>query len=97
MVLGWFVNEVQRDTRLTGQFALLTPLVRGYLQGMAFAGPVDLLHTHPDGGPPSAADRAVTRRLVAAGAVIGLCLQAHLVVGPDEVWDCLRPDQDLTG
>ena len=41
-VLAWFVQEVQRDTRLTGQFAVLAPLVRGYLQERAFGGPVDL-------------------------------------------------------
>lgn len=41
-VLAWFVNEVQRDTRLTGQFAVLTPLVKGYLESRAFGGPVDL-------------------------------------------------------
>ncbi len=41
-VLAWFVNEVQRDTRLTGQFAVLAPLVKGYLEQRAFGGPVDL-------------------------------------------------------
>lgn len=41
-VLAWFVNEVQRDARLTGQFAVLAPLVKGYLEGRAFGGPVDL-------------------------------------------------------
>lgn len=41
-VQAWFVNEVQRDTRLTGQFAVLAPLVRGYLQSRAFGRPVDL-------------------------------------------------------
>lgn len=33
---------MQRDTRLTGQFAVLAPLVHGYLEGRAFSGPVDL-------------------------------------------------------
>lgn len=41
-VLAWFINEVQRDARLTGQFAVLAPLVRGYLERRAFGGPVDL-------------------------------------------------------
>lgn len=41
-VLAWFVNEVQRDARLTGQFALLAPLVRGYLERRTFSEPVAL-------------------------------------------------------
>jgi len=41
-VLAWFVNEVQRDARLTGQFATLAPLVRGYIERRTFSGPVDL-------------------------------------------------------
>ncbi len=40
-VLAWFVNEVQRETRLTGQFAVLTPLVKGYVETRLFGGPVD--------------------------------------------------------
>ncbi len=40
-VLAWFVNEVQRDSRLTGQFAVLAPLVKGYVETRAFGGPVD--------------------------------------------------------
>jgi proteasome lid subunit RPN8/RPN11 len=41
---------------------------------------VVLVHNHPDGAPPSLADRAVTRRLVAAGAVMGIPLLGHLVI-----------------
>lgn len=48
-----------------------------------------LLHTHPTGGPPTAADVALTRRLVAASAVLGVRLSAHLVVTPERTWDCL--------
>lgn len=48
-----------------------------------------LLHTHPAGGPPTAADVALTRRLVAAGAVLGVRLSAHLVVAAEQTWDCL--------
>lgn len=44
---------------------------------------VILAHNHPLGTGPSAADRAVTRRLVAAGLVLGIPLVAHLVVEPD--------------
>lgn len=49
-----------------------------------------LVHTHPLGGPPSEADLAVTRRLVAAGTVLGIRLTQHLVLGPDASWDCLQ-------
>lgn len=50
---------------------------------------VVLVHTHPGGGPPSADDHAVTRRLVAASAVCGVRLAAHLVLAPEGQWDCL--------
>ncbi len=39
-----------------------------------------LAHTHPSGAPPSREDHAVTRRLVAAAAIVGVRLRAHLVV-----------------
>lgn len=48
-----------------------------------------LIHTHPAGGPPTAADIALTRRTVSAGAVLGVRLSAHLVVAPERTWDCL--------
>lgn len=54
-----------------------------------------LLHTHPAGGPPTAADVAVTRRLVAAGTVLGVRLSAHVVVAPEQTWDCLTPSGRL--
>lgn len=47
-----------------------------------------LVHTHPGGGPPSDSDRAVTRRLVAASAVVGVRLVAHVVLAPEGQWDC---------
>lgn len=56
---------------------------------LAGASAYTLLHTHPHGGPPSPADHAVTRRLVAAGSMVGVRLSAHLVVSPEHVWDCL--------
>lgn len=41
-----------------------------------------LAHNHPSGDPtPSAADRAVTRRLAAAGATLGVILVDHLIIG----------------
>lgn len=41
-VLAWYVNEVQRLCRLTGQFAALAPLVRGYIEERAFDRTVNL-------------------------------------------------------
>jgi len=40
-VLAWYVHELQRDTRVTGQFAALAPLVKGYVEIRVFGGPVD--------------------------------------------------------
>ncbi|MGI8536932.1 MAG: DEAD/DEAH box helicase family protein [Mycobacteriales bacterium] len=40
-VLAWYVNELQRATKLTGQFAVLAPLVKGYVEDRLFGGPVD--------------------------------------------------------
>lgn len=41
-----------------------------------------LLHNHPSGDPePSADDEAVTRRLVAAGELVGIPVLDHLVLG----------------
>jgi hypothetical protein len=53
---------------------------------------VVLVHNHLDEGPVSAWDLAVTRRLVAVGALLGVGLRAHLVVGPLGWSDCCRPD-----
>lgn len=50
-----------------------------------------LVHTHVDELPPSAADLAVTRRLVAASAACGLRLVAHWVLTPSAMYDCLNP------
>ncbi|HZI96880.1 MAG TPA: DEAD/DEAH box helicase family protein [Actinomycetales bacterium] len=40
-VLAWYVRELEHDTRQTGQFAVLAPLVRGYVEQRTFGGPVD--------------------------------------------------------
>lgn len=41
-----------------------------------------LAHNHPSGDPnPSPADRAVSRRLAAAGATLGIPLVDHLIIG----------------
>lgn len=41
-VLAWYANEVQRLCRLTGQFAILAPLVRAYIEDRVFDRAVDL-------------------------------------------------------
>lgn len=48
---------------------------------------VVLAHNHPTSSGPSRADEAVTRRLVAAGHVLGIPLVAHLVVEPVAVYE----------
>lgn len=56
---------------------------------------VVLIHTHTDESPPSAADHAFTRRLVAACAVVGVALATHLVITPTRsfvVTGARRPD-----
>lgn len=60
-----------------------------------------LVHTHPCGRPPSNADLAVTRRLVAAGNLIGVPLLGHIVVAPPSWYDCcdarpLEPNAHIT-
>lgn len=56
---------------------------------LARAGGVVLAHTHTRPGAPSAADLAVTRRLVAAGSVLGVPLLGHCVVHASGWVDCL--------
>lgn len=41
-MLAWFVNELSRETRVTGQFAVLAPLVQEYIETRSFGGPVDI-------------------------------------------------------
>jgi type III restriction enzyme len=41
-VLAWYVNELQRLCRLTGQFATLAPLVRSYIEERGFERSVHL-------------------------------------------------------
>jgi DNA repair protein RadC len=46
------------------------------------ASAVVLAHNHPSGDPtPSAQDREVTRRVAAAGRILGIALLDHLVIG----------------
>ena len=58
---------------------------------------VVLAHNHPSGDPtPSAMDREVTRRAGKAGAVIGVQLVDHLVVGGTQ-WRSLAEDGVIDG
>lgn len=55
----------------------------------AGAAAIFLAHNHPSGDPtPSADDRQVTRRLAQAGALLGIDVLDHLVVG-DPGWASL--------
>jgi DNA repair protein RadC len=55
----------------------------------AGASAIFLAHNHPSGdATPSADDRQVTRRLAQAGAMVGIDLLDHLVVG-DPGWTSL--------
>lgn len=47
-----------------------------------------LAHNHLDDSGPSPSDLALTRRLVAAGTLLGVPMSGHLVVGPSGWFDC---------
>ena len=57
---------------------------------------VVLVHNHVHAAAPSPADLAVTRRLVAAHAMIGVPLLAHLVVTPAGWYNCFDAAPVLT-
>jgi DNA repair protein RadC len=49
------------------------------------AASVVFLHNHPSGDPtPSSEDRELTRRLVAAGDLMGIQVLDHLIIGEDQ-------------
>lgn len=54
---------------------------------------VVLSHNHLHDTGPSSADRAVTRRLVAAGHLLGIPLLASLVVEPGRTHDLISENQ----
>ena len=41
-VLGWYAERLQANARMTGQFHVLLPIVRTYVERKAFGAPVDL-------------------------------------------------------
>lgn len=50
-----------------------------------------LFHTHPSGDPaPSAEDLAFTRRMAAAGDLLGIRLIDHMILGGDGTWVSLQ-------
>jgi DNA repair protein RadC len=54
---------------------------------LANAGAVILGHNHPSGCPePSAVDLELTRRLVAASAVMGIDVHDHIIMAADGRW-----------
>jgi DNA repair protein RadC len=58
---------------------------------MANASSCIAIHNHPSGDPaPSAADRAVTMQLIAAGRHLGVPLNDHLVIGDGGRFSSLR-------
>jgi DNA repair protein RadC len=59
---------------------VLTPVLRHAAEALV------LVHTHREETPPSVADHAVTRRLVAASTVVGVELLAHLLVTPSQTY-----------
>jgi DNA repair protein RadC len=61
------------------------------------AAAIVVVHNHPSGDPgPSVEDREVTRRLVQAGALLGVPLLDHVVVA-ERGWVSLRGEGELTG
>lgn len=57
----------------------------------ARASAVVVAHNHPSGDPtPSEADKALTKRLVSAGAVIGIPVLDHVIVGEEASYTSLR-------
>jgi DNA repair protein RadC len=50
-----------------------------------------LVHNHPTGDPaPSRPDITLTKRLIRAGAIVGIPLVDHLIIGDGERWTSLR-------
>ena len=86
-LLAWHV--VSRGTR----DSTLVSLPDVFIPACVTAGTVALLvvHNHPSGDPtPSADDLALTRRLKAAGDVLGITLLDHLIVGDERRYYSFR-------
>ena len=54
---------------------------------LAISTSVPILHNHPSGDPlPSPEDVELTRRLVAAGALMGIDVMDHVILGDVRYW-----------
>lgn len=63
---------------------------------LANAAAIILAHSHPSGDPtPSAEDLALTTRLCEAGALLGIRVLDHLVLGHDDAYRSLADDGQL--
>jgi DNA repair protein RadC len=88
---------VRRLTRGSDAFTVVDPrqVYREALSQGAAA--VVLGHNHPSGDPePSVQDREVTRRVAAAGRMLGVPLLDHLVVGSPG-WTSLAEEGEIQG
>lgn len=68
---------------------------RVVLRAVLIAGATQFIvaHNHPSGSTiPSAADRAVTRRLVEGGRALDIPLRDHIIIAPPNVWASLQQD-----
>ena len=68
---------------------------RAILRAVLTAGAVQFIvaHNHPAGSSePSAADRAVTRRLAEGGRAIDCPLRDHIIIAPPNNWKSLMHD-----
>ena len=64
--------------------------------GPSGAASIVLAHNHPSGDvTPSPQDIAVTRRVVAAGDVVGVELLDHLIVAGPGLWHSMRRNGDV--
>ena len=62
------------------------------------AAAIILVHNHPSGDPaPSAEDVALTKRLCAAGDLVGIRVLDHVVIGHDGTYRSLADDGQLGG
>lgn len=81
-------QEVYRGTISRSVVEPRVVLVEALMRG---ASGVVLFHTHPSGDPtPSAEDLLFTRRLAAAGEVVGVALVDHLIVARGGRWVSLK-------
>lgn len=90
--IAW--HEVSRGTLYS---TLVHPRELFKVAFLANAASVVLAHNHPSGDPcPSADDRALTRRLVAAGELLGVDVLDHIIIGHDGHYFSFKESGGLT-